>query len=274
MIHNLIEVFSSTIKSLEMLYLIHDKKFVVRNIAHEKDIKKIAGFLKKNNLNYSLSDFKIKKISNNSPYSDSSIKIDKNSQYEGYFFFYISKKQELADRAKAYEQFGMHFELGIILGYPKCCVDFFSQNFNKDNTDLTLNTLNNTQSSEFPFYTNIASRHFDISLISHFPCKFTCNNSILIAKENLETISKISKQFAEVISNSMKKTFLYTQSKGVFILNGCSKNSEEITFNTVTPTIKNLFYYLLEKTKKINIIEKNKIIINNQLENASVLEFK
>ena len=46
------------------------------------------------------------------------------------------KLKELVEKARAYEENDMHLELGMILGYPKCCCEFFKENFNENNYDL------------------------------------------------------------------------------------------------------------------------------------------
>lgn len=275
MIRNLKNLFKSTIKSLEILYVLENTKPAARILVNEDELKNILDFLNKNNLEFSVSDFKLKKISNEgSFYSDKSLKIDKDSLEKGHFILYISKIKELAEKAKAYEENNMHFELGMIFGYPKCCCEFFSENFNENNYDLTLDALKNSEGFEFPFYTNIATRHFDVSLLNHFPCKFGCEFSMNIAKENLVIIKKYSMGIAEIFENTMKNAVLYTQNNGIFLLKNHNKNNDEIIFGDVLSTTNNELYNELIYNKKIKILNKNKIKIKNkEMDNVGLMIF-
>jgi len=275
MIYNLKNIFKSTIKSLEILYILENSKPVARILVNEDELKNILEFINKNNLEFSISNFKLKKINNkDSFYSDKSLKIDKNSLEKGYLILYISKIKELAEKAKAYEENNMHLELGMVLGYPKCCCEFFAENFNENNYDLTLDSLKNSEGFEFPFYTNIAARHFDISLLSHFPCNFNCKFSIKLGNENFNLIKKYSKQLDGIFENTMKNAFLYTKNDGIFLLKNYKKNDEEIAFEKVLSTTKNELYYNLIHNKNFKIINENKIKINEKdLDNIGFMTF-
>ena len=265
MLQNLKTIFKSNIKSLEILYVLENIKPCARILVYEDKLSNILDFLKSNDLGFSVSNFKLKKIFNeNSFYSDKSVKIEKDSLEKGYFFVYISRIKELAEKAKAYEENNMHFELGMVLGYPKCCCEFFKKNFNENNADLTLETLRNSEGFEFPFYTNIAARHFDISLLSHFPCSFNCKFSIDMGIENLNLIKKHSGQLAETFENTMKNAFLYTKGNGVFLLKKFNEENNEIKFEKIIGTTKNELYNELNNIKKIKMINKNEIEINDK----------
>ena len=273
MLRSLKNTFKSAIKSLEILYVLENSKPCARILANEDELKKIFDCLHNNSLEFSISNFKLKKINNEGYYSDKSVKIRKDSLEKGYFILYISKVKELCEKAKAYEENGMHFELGMVLGYPKCCCKFFSENFNEDNYDLTLNILKNSGGFEFPFYANIAARHFDVSLLSHFPCSFNCKYSINIAKENLEIIKGYSIQKAEIFENIMKSAVLYTQN-GIFLLKNHKKAGNEIGFEDVLATAKDKLYNELMANKKIGIVDKNKIKVgNNEVANTGLMVF-
>lgn len=274
MIDKLKNIFKSTIKSLEILYVLENNKPVARILVNEEDLDLIKDFLNKNNLELSISNFKLKKINDNSFYSDKSLKIEKNSSEKGYLIVYISKLKELVEKAKAYEENDMHLELGMILGYPKCCCEFFKEKFNEDNYDLTLNSFNDSKGYEFPFYSNIAARHFDISLLNHFPCKLDCEFSIKLGKENLKIIKKYSNQLANIFESTLKSAILYTKKDGIFLFKNYVKNDDEVTFDELLFTTKNQLFDELKKNKKIKIINKNEIEINDkEINNVGFIVF-
>src|SRR3989338_11253467 len=225
MIPQLQQVFHSIIKSLEVLYVIEDEKPCARILVFEDELKKVTDFLDENNLNYSVSDFKVLKQAMQSDfYSDKSIRIAKEDQRKGHFLFYVSKSKITAGKAKLAEKENDHFLLGLILGYPQCCCDFFEKKFDEKNTDLTLRTLQNSDGIEFSLYTNIAARHFDVSLLSHFPHSFECSQSVEISKNNLKVLDKNSPQLASLFTGILKSTVIYTTEEGIFLLRKYGKS--------------------------------------------------
>lgn len=264
MIQQLQQIFHSITKSLEVLYVIEGIKPCARILAFEDELNKILSFLSENNINVNISDFKVlKQTAQSESYSDKSIKIPKNAPEKGHFLVYISKDKEIAHNAKIIEENNNHKELGVLLGYPECCCDFFENNFNEKNTDLTLKTLENSNGYEFPFYTNIAARHFDISLLSHFPHSFDCKLSVDIAKNNLKIINKKSPQIVTIFSNISQSAVIYTIREGIFLLRKYKKIDNKIIYSDVLTTTKSKLYYLLSSNKELNIIDKNNFVVSD-----------
>ncbi len=264
MISQLQKIFHSITKSLEILYILEGIKPCARILVFEDELEKVLNYLNKNRLSFSISDFKALKHTLQSDfYSDKSVRIPKNDLRKGYFFVYISKNKDLAEKAKDAEEKNQHFELGLIFGYPKCCCDFFEKNFDEDNTDLTLKTLKYSTGVEFPFHTNIAARHFDVSLLSHFPHSFSCEPSINIAKNNLKLIEKHSKKLAVMISGILQGVVIYTMEEGIFLLRNYEKNNNEIIYSNVLSTSKSKLYFLLNSNNKLKIINKNNFFVND-----------
>ena len=264
MIPKLQPIFHSITKSLEVLYVMEDAKPCARILVFEDELEKAAEFLKNNNLNFSVSDFKVLKQNVQSEfYSDKSIKIPKDDSSKGHFFVYLSKDKNKAEQARISEKNNNHFELGLILGYPKCCCEFFAENFDEKHTDLTLDSLKNSNGFEFPFYNNIAARHFDISLLSHFPHSFHCKPSIEIAKNNLKIVYKYSKELAEMFSGVLKSAVIYTMDEGIFLLRRHERNNNEIIYGDVVSTTKSKLYFLISSNNKLKIIDKNNFFVND-----------
>lgn len=264
MIPQLQQFFHSITKSLEVLYTIEGIKPCARILVFENEIDKIVNFLNENKVYTAISDFKVLKQNVQSEfYSDKSIKIPKNGAQKGYFFVYLSESKETAEKAKLMESSNNHKELGLLLGYPACCCEFFEKNFNEKSTDLTLKTLENSNGCEFEFYNNIAARHFDVALLSHFPHSFECKPSIEIAKNNLKIINKHSKQLAVMFSGILQGVVVYTMEEGVFILRKHEKINDEIIYGDVLTTTKSKLYFLLSSSRKLRIIDKNNFIIND-----------
>ena len=263
MIQQLQQIFHSIIKSLEVLYVIEGIKPCTRILVFEDELNRVIDFLNENNLFTDISNFKVLKQNTQSEfYSDKSIKISKNDVRKGYFFMYLSKNKEIAEKAKLMEEKNNHLQFGLLLGYPRCCCEFFEKNFNDKNTDLTFKILENSNGFEFPFYTNIAARHFDICLLSHFPHSFDCKLSIEIAKNNLKILKK-SQPMAEIFLKMLMSVVVYTIEEGIFLLNNYKKINDRIIYGDVLATTKSKLYYLLSSNKALKIIDKNNFLVSD-----------
>lgn len=278
MLEILIKKFDSLTKSLDVLYVIKGNKIVSRISIGENNANKIKLFLEKYRIKTYLSDFKIlNQIDKNREFSDKGIKVSKDADVPGKFFMYISKSEKLAKRAKELEAEDRHKELGLLLGYPECCCRFFEKNFkteSKKKNDYTLATLRNSNSFKFPFYTNIAIRHMDIALLSHFPCSFQCKKSIKIAKDNLKLIEKYSEEYAAIIKGMLKGGVVYSWDKGIFLLRGIKLKQNKLFYDIVMTLSNNDIYNLLKNSPYLKIINKDKIKIgDNVLKKAGFMIF-
>lgn len=205
MIKDLINIFKTKTKALEILYLLENIKPVVRQGFYKNELKAIKKFCKTNNLSIKISPYKIILINTKENYSNKGIKINKNDPRLGMFFVYISKNKQKAIKARDYEAENDHKKLGSLLGYPNCCIDFFikhnKQEYKKD-YDYKNPILKN--SNDFNYLTNIFKRNKDITLLNHFPCSLNCKNSIRLAKKHLDIIKKYNKKLANLMIKELK----------------------------------------------------------------------
>ncbi len=182
MIYSLTPLFTSRSKAQEIVLLLHDIKDVVRQGFYEKELPPVQEFCAKNSLFLVRSKFKII-LDDEHQFTNKGIRIPNYDPRPGMYFIYISKDETKAYLASYYELISDHHKLGLLLGYPQCCVDFFCQNFNEKNTNLELAPTNK--------YTNISKRKEDAVLLSHFPCSSDCEQSIVLGKKYLELLYKI-----------------------------------------------------------------------------------
>lgn len=208
MINRLANVFGSVSKALEMVYLFADLKPVVRQGFYENELARVRRFCESNNLHMTLSQYKIVLVdAKDGEYSNKGIKTKIQDERKGMFFAYISKSKEKAELANCYEAKNNHAQLGHLLGYPECCVEFFVKNEperSKLDNDYILPCVINSKGNVFPFQNNILLRNQDITLLSHFPCSFECKASEELGKKYLNAIRKNKPEAAEMIVSKLK----------------------------------------------------------------------
>jgi hypothetical protein len=279
MIDELLPIFSNYTRSLEILYLLKDIKKAVRLDANETELKRIKDFCNQSNLSLEISDFKvIKEVDHGKGnYSNIVKKVPLNRTGNGLFHIYLSKDKNISSFLKLLENKNDDNAVGQLLGYPKCCIDFFLQNKEKQEkiqNDYILPALNNSEGFKFPFYTNYAIRYFDITLLSHFPHSFDCVESIKIAKNNLECIKKYSIELANKYEALLKGPVLYTENDGVFVFKDYKLVNNLLEFNEIKSTANNELLKTISDNKRIEIIDKNKIKVNDKvIENVGFMLF-
>lgn len=208
MINRLASIFGSTSKALEIVYLLDDIKPVVRQGFYESEIPKIRRFCEVNNIFMQISPYKVVLVdAENGEYSNKGIKARLEDERKGMLLVYMSKDEEKAVLANCYELKNNHAQLGHILGYPKCCVEFFVKHephCSRLDNDYVLPCLENSEGNKFAFYNNILLRKQDITLLNHFPCSFNCEESANLGKKHLIALRKQNLQLAEMFVKKLK----------------------------------------------------------------------
>lgn len=199
----MVSIFGSKTKAQEIILMLHDAKPVVRQGFYEDELDKIKNFCKKNGLFMTKSKFKvilddkidIQTKNKDKVFSNKGLIIKDNNNKYGMYFTYIAKDEMSALLASYYELTKNHKELGKLLGYPECCINFFNQNFTYENTNPEINSNN-------PL-TNISHRHEDIVIISHFPCSENCYETIKIAKRYMKILKQVAPERYNEITNKL-----------------------------------------------------------------------
>ena len=200
-------IFGSTSKALEILYLLYEKKPVVRQGFYDKEVGRVKDFCRKNGLAFEIAPYKVILADPHLKYSNKGFKARVDDPRRGMYFVYISKDERRATEARVYEMKNNHRELGFALGYPECCVEFFVKNYPErsgvDN-DYVIPALKNSEGKRFPYYTNICKRVKDVALLSHFPHSFDCEESIAMAKRHLKLIEEFDEKLVFNLIHGLK----------------------------------------------------------------------
>ena len=178
-------ILKSKMKVDEILLLLHDKKQVVRQAFYEEEFPRIEKFCKENNIFVNQSRFKvILSDEETGNFSNKGLRIPENDKRPATHLYYFSKCEEKAYLANYYELMSNQKDLGLLLGYPSCCVEFFLNNFSKDNVNPEVKVEGSDDKDSTLL--NLNKRWQDAVLVSHFPCSNECQESILQAKKNFQ----------------------------------------------------------------------------------------
>ena len=192
MISKLAKIFGTKTKAQEILLLLAGVKTVVRQGFYEYELPQIEQFCTENNIYLAKSSFKVH-VTEEGSYSNKGIRFPLADQRPGMFFVYLSLDEYKAWQASYFELQNKDKELGLSLGYPSCCVDFFCKRFSEHNPNLQLKPTT--------MFTNLTKRSQDVVLVSHFPCTSDCAESIALGKKYFELIKKFDPIRAEEIEN-------------------------------------------------------------------------
>ncbi|MBT5022723.1 DUF483 domain-containing protein [Candidatus Woesearchaeota archaeon] len=218
-------LLNSNLSVLDILYVLNDLKPCCRITLSQDKLILLKNFCDKNKLELGLSDYKVVPVSNRN-FSESYKRVPLNFEIntKGSFHVYISKDQEIIEKAKQFQNEKNSSAFGKLLGYPSCCCNFFSNNESEarlSNMDFTF--FYSLSNQFFNFYNNYSLRSFDISLLSHFPCSLDCPNSLRIAKERSSFIKTFNPDLASSFEKHLKSCVFYTDS-GIYYSSDFSSN--------------------------------------------------
>lgn len=118
--------------------------------------------------------------------------------------------------------FGWDAYLGVLLGYPACCVRAFSERWPTAEREMEgdVATLLVKQSSPGPFdwRLNILVRYMGVELLQHFPCTFDCSASLELGRAHQGALQQIEPSSVARIESLLASLVVYAGARGVVIL--------------------------------------------------------
>lgn len=119
-----------------------------------------------------------------------------------------------------------HDAIGELLGYPKCCRDFFTTTWGKETIDpmyeSALNTVgvsnDDVLSVECHPYCNNMLRYFGIRITPHLTCSMQCEETIKWGEEWIEIMRQIDDEAAEWAIELLSMPMTWDCLKGVAII--------------------------------------------------------
>ncbi len=272
------DALDSYAKINEFLYVLHDRKPVLRILLSPQQRDKVVALFKRADLHYSFARMRIRVQQD--PKLGYSNKGAVSSD-EGAFIMYAGKRSELVHKAQEAEQDGDHVLLGRILGYPPCCCRFFSTHFpeqsEKDN-DYVLPMIqasdhDNLVEARYPWKNNVFVRYGDFALLSHFPCHLGCSESQQLAETYWQVIQHFRPKYAEMTENMLKWAVLYMPYSGVFFLRGAVRSGTAVSFSHVTATARSSMFTHLDTHKKLALLGPDSVQMGQACETPYLLVF-
>ncbi len=188
-------------------------------------------------------------------------------------------------------------KVGRMLGYPACCVKYFSKD-SKERRQSIQNIFRNTR-GRLIFYTNsiynfsarlnaedvqdvkrlgginVESGGYSFYLIPHHPCSFRCEKSIEIGKKTLLALRKFDPVNAELFEKILKKPVLFFDKFHWITFDGLAKKNN-IFYQSISPPFSLIEDGILEKFKMGNRIslEEGKVTVFDGGHTVGRLNFK
>lgn len=236
-------------------------KKLVRFEIYLKDIPGLIKQIHQLNLSHSVSNtsFQVVVDTNMDDWSSSLINCS-DTNINVMRFVYIHPDIEVCWKAKILDSIDDDLGLGLLLNYPKCCVEAYL-NWQKNNEDIDpITTLTNSfsftgQISNFDF-PNPFSRYFGAGLYSHFPCSFHCKRTKDIAKNSLEKLQINFPSVADRLSKFENSLVIFNKEKGVCLWTNYDKAKSKIFLDKKNFHGQGELKKVFERIEEIGVTEK------------------
>ncbi len=239
----------------ELLAVKHGIKPVLRTVINPKNIKNIETLCREDNM------FSMTKSFNHlyGTKFDSALNV-----------IYISKSKDLLNKAYLSDKSGDRKKLGEVLGYPECCVEFFSGALKDAESPFPVKTYLKTNGKPSFLVNNVfklesrlsssgvekiqknpdfANRISHLFLISHIPCSYNCRESIKIGREMLVLLKREEPELAKEIASTLKKPLLFFDDLNWVIFDG-KVNGKIIDYTSIWPPLSLMPENLINKFRE------------------------
>lgn len=145
------------------------------------------------------------------------------------WFCVVSRSIEDAYTWLEADKINDHETKGILLGYPKCCRDFFTETWNNGYIDPTWQQAENSSpeiikntrnqfirlSKNAPWEISTMLRYIGIRAVSHIPCSHDCNNSLNIAKDWIQLGEELKLEGLDELKELLQTSVEWNASHGI-----------------------------------------------------------
>jgi len=157
----------------------------------------------------------------------------------GSWHLFLATDGRMAEEARIRQKLHDHEGLGELLGIPPCCRRFYRNSIAQaaGHDLLPLVYQNSVSNRQFDFWTNYAVRYFGYCLLGFAPCSFCCDRAANIAKGVWSLLSMLSPETAEIFLSYHRRSVLYSERWGVFLLDIWGRSKDRREFRTIEMTV-------------------------------------
>ena len=182
------------------------------------------------------------------------------------------------DVNEAYMLEGDNNSFGEIMSYPKCCIAAFERNqpiSAKKQGDLVPIVAEQTiKKPPWSFLLNSGACYFEKSLISFYPCSYTCRNAKNYALEAFRLIEIYLPEYAPVLRKYLSSPVLYTEFRGIYLFLDSVIKGSTLYYDSskIQMTTTNSIGKALRKGKVLRVSDDDKVQICNDSSVLKVLQ--
>lgn len=167
------------------------------------------------------------------------IEVPVDSHLNGYVHLYAANDPAKVREARRAEHSRQARKFGELLGYPACCIDFYTKYLDQAETaqgDFILPLLAESIKASpktFPVllpWLNVAAQYFDASLLSFYPCSFSCPAATQISRDTLALMKQYDEPWAEQVLGICRTPIVYTEYEGIYLLKGARKEGNMVYY--------------------------------------------
>lgn len=173
---------------------------------------------------------------------------------------YIAKTMASSEEACALDNSEDVNRFGELLGFPECCRAFYRKNWETAQClqgDFALLTADATPVFPYNGWTNYLAQYFQYSLISHFPCSFTCEHTARLGAQAHEFLQRLSPEFAASFLLLHRSAIVYTEFQGLCLLPGARWKENSIWYDSVRSTIPGQLDEAVRRGNRIQVTGKH-----------------
>lgn len=129
-----------------------------------------------------------------------------------YWYGSLTKTYQDGQKFKKAELSGDHKTIGLMLGYPKCCIEYFIKAFPANYDPIWLNKEGRI--AGYP-ENNQLLRYFGARITSHFSCSPDCPATKKFGQLWLKTMKEINQETAKELYNLLSLEIIWSSYHGI-----------------------------------------------------------
>ena len=179
-------------------------------------------------------------------------------------FVYFAKSKKQCAALRNAEKEGDDYEFGKRLGYPICCIKYYTKSSFPKKGDYVMNSIDLPTVSPYKFLNNVALWPFGIGMIDHFPCSPRCEKSMDLAQCYARTLMKIDRDYYEFIEEELKSMVVCSRNGSVVYSTDYSKNKDRIYINEIKGDPSDPLYKLIKKNDYLRFENSKELCVGNE----------